>query len=229
MKNLINAITNEQKTRLENFILKINDVSDVAGLDTWYYRELLPKGKDTSKMTFEGLKAYLIGRKEKQTYKNIENQVQHIKDVFNSGELIEVKIKVQWKRNRTWGANPTAEAWILYKDNEGRSRSEYAKSGSISGCGYDKGSTAVARALNQLNPVLKLLYNHKENTFKVGAKNDEYFGYGSGYGILPCIEGGVGVSCYHGIFKSVGFEFKTTASGKMFDAYSITQKNKTNE
>jgi hypothetical protein len=68
------------------------------------------------------------------------------------------------------------------------------------------------------------LYTEKEKN--VTAKNHEILGYGSGYGILPSIEGGVGVSCYPTIFKNVGFEFKTTASGKSFDAYSIEKIKK---
>jgi len=95
-------------------------------------------------------------------------------------------------------------------------------SGSIGGCGYDKLSTAVAECLNQVNAVLRPLYLMKDK--HTGKKNHEYLGYGSGYGILPNFEGGVGVSCYPRIFENVGYEFKTIASGKTFDVFTITKK-----
>ena len=122
-----------------------------------------------------------------------------------------------------WGANPNAECWYSYKDAEGNHRSGYVTSGSIGGCGYDKGSTAVAMCLNQINEVLKPLYVIKNNVVPMEQQNRDIFGYGSGYGILPSIEGGVGVSCYPKIFKSIGYKFTTQASGKTFDVYTITK------
>lgn len=224
MKNLIKAVTNEEKQRLENFILEINKVESLEGLKGWKYTDLIPRGKNLSNFNLNSLRAYLIGRKEKAIYKEIERQVNRINTIANAGDLVSVKITVEWKRNRTWGANPTAEAWCSYIDKDGNNESHYAKSGSIGGCGYDKQSTAVAECLIQFNEVLKLLYTEKEKN--VTAKNHEILGYGSGHGILPSIEGGVGVSCYPTIFKNVGFEFKTTASGKSFDAYSIEKIKK---
>lgn len=224
MRNLIKAIEAEQKNRLNDFILTINQVVDLKGLDTWQYRDLLPKGKKVDLMTFDSLKAYLIDRKQKAIYKAIEREVNHVKTVFNAGTLVEVKITMEWKRSQMWGANPTAEAWYRYKDADGNLCSNYVKSGSIGGCGYDKGSTAVAECLNQINEVLKPLFAKKDKAMKIDKRdNRDLLGYGSGYGILPRIEGGVGVSCYPAIFAAIGYKFATTASGKMFDAYSITK------
>lgn len=221
MKNLISAVTAEAKKRLEDFILGINQVQDAKGLNTWHYTDLLPKGKDTSVMSFDFLKAYLIKRKEQRIYKEIERQVKHIQTVMNAGELIEVKIQIEWKKNITWGANPTAEAWAYYLDKDGNHNSHYVKSGSIGGCGYDKQSTAVAEVLNQLNEVLKPLYLTRENN--PNKPLHDLLGYGAGYGILPRIEGGVGVSCYPRIFETIGYKFETVASGKSFDAYKISK------
>lgn len=224
MKNLIKAVTNEEKQRLENFIFEINKVESLEGLTGWVYADLIPRGKNLSNFNLNSLRAYLIGRKEKAIYKEIERQVNKINIVANAGDLVSVKITVEWKRNKTWGANPTAEAWCMFIDKDGNQNSHYVKSGSIGGCGYDKGSTAVSKCLNQFNEVLKLLYAAKEKN--ATAKNHEILGYGSGYGILPSIEGSVGVSCYPTIFKNVGYEFETTASGKSFDAYSIEKIKK---
>lgn len=226
MKNLITAITHEEKKRLEDFIFNINQIQDIDGLKGWIYTDLLPKGKDTSKMSFAELKSYLIKRKEKAIYKEIEREVNKIKTVFNAGELIDVKIQIEWKRSQMWGNNPVAEAWAYFKDKDGNHNSHYVKTRSIGGCGYDKQSTAVAECLNQLNEVLKPLYALKDDSLFDGAgkKNHDLFGYGSGYGILPHIEGGVGVSCYPRIFEKIGYIFETVASGKSFDAYKITKK-----
>jgi len=224
VKNLIKAVTNEEKQRLENFIFEINKVESLEGLKGWKYSDLIPRGKSLSNFNLNSLRAYLIGRKEKAIYKEIEREVKHINTVGNAGKLISVRITVEWKRSQTWGANPTAEAWCSYIDKDGNQNSNYAKSGSIGGCGYDKGSTAVAECLNQFNEVLKLLYTAKEKN--VTSKNGELLGYGSGYGILPQIEGGVGVSCYPRIFEPLGYSFKTIAGGKSFDVYSIEKINR---
>lgn len=221
MKNLIKAVTNEKRNRLEQFIFAINQLAHKSQLDIWMYNDLLPKGKDTSNMSFETLKAYIIGRKEKQINKSIEREVKKITTVYNSGELMSVKISVEWKRSKMWGSNPSAECWATYKDSEGNTNSHYITSGSISGCGFDKLSTAVANCLNQINEALKPLYKAKNEM--PNKDNREVFGYGSGYGILPSIEGGVGTNCYPAIFKSIGYKFETVASGKTFDVFTINK------
>lgn len=224
MKNLIKAVETQEKNRLNDFINEINEKTEVSQLKNWYYTDLLPKGKNINDFSFDRLKAYLIGRKEKQTYKNIERQVNKINEIANSGELIDVRISIEWKRSQMWGSNPRAEAWATFKDKNGNTNSVYVQSGSIGGCGYDKQSTAVADCLNQIKQVLKPLYLIKDANVDNDNKNHELLGYGSGYGILPSIEGGVGVSCYNSIFDKIGFQFKTVASGKTYDCYTITKK-----
>lgn len=222
MKNMIKAISNEQKQRLTDFINTINEVNDITGINTWQYNDLLPKSKKMSSFnTLHEAKIYLIARKEKAVYKEIERQVSKIEAVKNAGTLIEIKISVEWKKSAMWGMNPTAEAWVQFINNEGQTDSMRFNSGSIGGCGYDKLSTAIANVLNQSNEVLKPLYEVKEK--KIKANNRDLFGYGSGYGIKPSFEGGVGVSCYPDIFKKIGFKFKSVASGKTFDVYTVTQ------
>lgn len=219
MKNLITAITTQERQRLEDFILAINEVQDIKGLNTWQYNDLLPKGKNMDSFGLDGYKAYLIGRKEKNINKTIERQVNKIKAVYSAGELLSLKISIEWKKSRMWGNNPTAECWYTYK-KDGNTHSNYVKSGSIGGCGYDKGSTAVAQCLNQVNEILKPLYKAKNESPL--SNNNDFLGYGTGYGVLPSIEGGVGVSCYPRIFEKVGLSFETVASGKTYDVYTLT-------
>lgn len=111
--------------------------------------------------------------------------------------------------------NPSAEAKVVKMDGQ----CEYFHSGSIGGCGYDKTSTAVANVLNQVNGLLKLMYVKRNQNTKKELR--EIFGYGAGYGLIPKIEGGVGVSCYNRIMQSIGYSFKTLSSGKTFDVYVI--------
>ena len=96
-----------------------------------------------------------------------------------------------------WGYCPKGN------DNYGHSTS------SITGCGYCKESTATAQLLNQNETIMKRLYKAKNK--KATAKNNDLLGYGSGYGILPSFEGGVGVSCHVRILEKLGY--KVTQSG----------------
>ena len=214
MKNLINALTAEAQTRIDEFNKKIETAER---FDSWYYSELMPKG---SKKTFPSIneqREYLKARKQKAVQKSLDKQIQRIETVFNAPDMFSASIVIEWKKSATWGNNPRAEASVSYSDY---SRNIY-DSGSIGGCGYDKESTAFAHAINQSNSFLKALYQLKEANIE--KSNHELFGYGSGYGILPYLEGGVGVSCFYRIFEKIGFKMTNTASGKTFDVYSISK------
>jgi hypothetical protein len=169
----------------------------------------------------ESLKKRLIDRHTKSVEKSYSEAVRRLYTVECAEIPNEamITINVEWKKSRTWGSNPTAKAYI---PNIGQ-----VTSGSIGGCGYDKGSTAVANVLDQATWLIKLMCIEKNKKKNIGKKNHEIFGYGSGYGIIPSFEGGVGVSCYPRIFESIGMDFETVAWGDNFDAYRIT-KNKKN-
>lgn len=241
MKNLIKAIELQEKTRLTDFITDLEKVNEPnrAELDRWFYLELLPKGKSLKDLSLQDAKSYLIKRKEKAVYKSIERQVNQVLTIGKAGELIEAKISIEWKKSKMWGSNPSAECVYSFKNEDGELRSNRVSSGSIGGCGYDKQSTAVANCLNQINEILKPMYllknesmegnyNPKSSECLTGYKpkdNRDLFGYGSGYGLAPSIEGGVGVSCYPSIFDKLGYKFETIASGKTFDVFTITKKS----
>lgn len=218
---IIKAIKNQWNERLNSFITDINKVRKIEDLNKWIYNDLLPKGK-VLQGTLKERKEYLIGRKTKEVEKKISRDIVNIEQIFGAGELISVKIQLEWVRNRTWGNCPKGEAWILFKNANGDQDSKYITCSSVTGCGYDKQSTTVANLLNQVNEVLKPLYVAKEK--KPTANNHELLGYGSGYGIEPRLEGGVGVNCFPRIFDKVGFKFETVASGSNFDVYTITKK-----
>lgn len=134
---------------------------------------------------------------EKKKAREIQKKFDELDRIAQAPDLESFEVIVTYKKSQTWGWIPTAEAnihgWHHY-------------TGTASGCGYDKTSAAVARALNQSDSVLKALYQVKDaNPEK---RNHDCLGYGSGYGILPYLEGGVGVGCFADIFKRLGLSVK---------------------
>lgn len=209
--NLFNAISTEEQKRTLEFFEKIeacNTIDDIKN-NNWMRSYITPA---MEKLSFTELKAKLIAKREKSTAKKLAKIADELNEVFNAPDFTTVKISVEWKRSQMWGSNPSCEAVVI-------GQGVYT-SGSVGGCGYDKLSTAVAQSLNQSKSILKALYNYKEANGATKTNRD-VFGYGSGYGILPSLEGGVGVSCYPDIFKTIGYKFQGVAHGKTFDAYLI--------
>jgi hypothetical protein len=98
-----------------------------------------------------------------------------------------ISIGVQWKRSRTWGNNPHAQAVARYPD--GTCKQFTAR---CSGCGYDKLSTVVANILNQC------LRGHLARRV-CGNRNKSWpYGIAGRNNALcpPSFPGGVGISCY---------------------------------
>lgn len=106
---------------------------------------------------------------------------------------------IRWVRNSTWGWNPHSELYICGETFTGRA----------SGCGYDKASAAMAEALNACPAIMRVLYA-KEDKRPEGVTRREWIGYGSGYGVLPAFEGGVGVRTLCDVLVSCGFSVDFT-------------------
>lgn len=216
MNNLKKAITRELKANAKYNKGCISEFDTISVLTNSKHRILIPPSSKSRKWkTTDELKKYLFSRIDKKLLQAINKDVKRIDTVYNSKEFKSAIITMEWKRSAMWGMNPKAEIKVTYKDNT----CEYFESESISGCGYDKGSTAVAQCINQVNALLKKLYKAKNKS--VGESNRDLLGYGSGYGILPSIEGGVGVSCYPRIMESIGLKFETITSTKTVDVYQI--------
>jgi len=215
--NLFNAIKAKKETSFSEFTKELSEATELSKiLDTWRFNDLLPTSKKGYQWNLEELKAYLLNRKQKQINKELSKELADLQRISEAGEILSISISVEWKKSKMWGSNPSAEAKI-----ETTKGYFYYVSGSIGGCGYDKGSKAVANVLNQCDALKNMLYAVKESQPNID--NRDLFSYGAGYGILPSIEGGVGVSCYDRIFNKIGFNFKSVASGKSFDVYSITK------
>ncbi len=220
MKNLINKITEENQKQRSEFIKELKKQKDVTEiLGNFRYKSLIPKSSlNKPYWDIKELKSYLIKRKNKEKDADLARELEKIKTIERAGSFKSIVINVEWTKSRMWCSNPSAEVLV----NKADGQCEFYNSGSISGCGYDKESTAIAQGLNQSNQVLKMLFAKKDKNIKIS--NHDLFGYGSGYGVLPNIEGGVGVSCYPRIFEKIGYNFATISSGQLFTVYQITKK-----
>lgn len=130
----------------------------------------------------------------------INKVVEKMDSIKSANDVSEIKIKVEWKKSRTWGMNPNVTVEVFSKTEEGYTRrDEYTSS--ASGCGYDKESHAVGTAFDESPELLKLLYLAME----VNSENKPYgvndyetgFSYGKG----------VGMSCYRNIANWLGAEW----------------------
>lgn len=218
MKNLIKQTEKSFKLNRMQFITGLKGLKEISEiLNTWRYSDLIPvSSKKRNWANIKELKDYIIKRYDLKYTKQLNKEIERINTVFNSQDVDSIKISVEWKKSAMWGNNPSAEIRVYYKDGS----SDNFCSGSIGGCGYDKECTAVANCLNQCNGLLKPMYIKKNSKIKVD--NRELFGYGSGYGLRPYFEGGVGTSCYYKILESIKGKFQKIASGKTYDVYTIT-------
>lgn len=162
---------------------------------------------------------YASKRATAETDKQRQKYLSRINAAENAPDLLSLSISVEWVRSQTWGHNPhavtnihTASGW---SNEEGRA----------SGCGYDKRTAAIAEALNKSPSVLKMLYIMEEKRLNEGEKQTrrDFIGYGAGYGVLPYFEGGVGIESFCTVFQNCGYKFDYTASGRTFDAYTVTK------
>lgn len=185
-------------------------------LSQWRFTDLIPtSSKKRNWKSKTELVKYLIVRIDKVTDKKLAKISERIDVVVGSKDLQSINISVEWSKSRMWGNNAQAEVRVIYKDFT----TELFKGSKTSGCGYDKESTAISNAINQSNSFLKLLYKAKNKNPK--KHNSNLIGYGSGYGVLPHIEGGTGVSCMYKICEALKLKFTHHTNGKTFDVYTI--------
>lgn len=203
------------KKALQN--LKNASIEDIKNL--WYYNEKLTAaqlrkynaGEMTKKEIKEKIKNKIIKEYDNRLKKDIA-KIERIKQADEKTQYI--NISINWTKSATWGYNP--HATITTDRHE-------ATEGRASGCGYDKESAAIAEALNKNDDILKLLYiaKNKKMTLK-NTNSHDILGYGSGYGVLPYFEGGVGASSLMNIFKKLGYNVTEYHTDKS-DFYTITK------
>lgn len=92
---------------------------------------------------------------------------------------------IEWVKSRTWGMNPT----YFWQDGNAVS---------VSGCGYDKLSAALAQLLSPL-----------------GSTREECLSIG--------VLGGAGESSVVDALKAIGWTLKKTADSRNSDSYTLTR------
>lgn len=178
------------------------------------------KQYQSGRITRQQAEAFAVSRAEKQKAKELNAKLAHIENA----EKTEVKhasisIMIEWKRSRTWGYNPTAYVTLTAETSAG----EYTKqtaTGTASGCGYDKESTAVSEALNSLPIIDAELIRAKDAC----ALNDKKMPYGSGYGAMPYIEGGTGMGCVEDVLNACGYQLTGRHNAKTCDYYGFEKR-----
>ena len=179
-----------------------------------------------TKLTAEQKEANKLARREAK--KQVE-ELTRIEAEKNQPNVKSMIITIEWKKSRTWGANPHASAEIFFTDptagpwGTGFFRTD--KDYTCSGCGYDKESTVIAQIFNEFM---------KSKLWNLGIEKLRG-GNGSGdkvtapYGIhlysenRPHFGGGIGTGCYYRIAEYLGGKFEHVASGKSFDVYKYSE------
>ena len=128
-----------------------------------------------------------------------------------AGKMREIDIRVEWSRNRMYGSNPHATAWLCFEDAQYGSRTGMGE-GSATGCGYDKRSAAVHEAL--LFSVKKRGLGASANSLEARASLDRFvIEHGETLWKEYAVErtpmphlcfGGKGMSVFTRLFRQIG-------------------------
>ena len=210
LKNSLVSKNNEEvKRQLEN--IENENMNTLNFYTTNLRQEQFKEGK----ISMDKFKACAKTKMLKETKKQLDKELKELEKIENNHKLFDtLYIQIQSKKT-SLGYQFKA----TLSDNIEKIEGKYT-----GGWGYDKLSSAISEVLNEYLPLKELLYNYKEKYLfenkLIQANNHEIFGYGSGYGILPYFEGGVGVSSYYEIFNTIGLEFKQIDDS----LYIITKK-----
>ena len=210
LKNSLVSKNNEEvKRQLEN--IESENMNTLNFYTTNLRQEQFKEGK----ISMDKFKACAKTKMLKETKKSLDQKIKEVEEVENNHKLFDtLYIQIQSKKT-SLGYQFKATVTDGFERIEGKY---------TGGWGYDKLSSAISEVLNEYLPLKELLYNYKEKYLfenkLIQADNRDIFGYGSGYGILPYFEGGVGVNSYYKIFNTIGLEFKQLND----DLYIITKK-----
>ena len=220
MEKLKKLVERENKKQQTKALKDIKTLEKNYILEHWYYKEKLTntqiKKYTNDELTTKEIKDILKNKTIKEYQTRLEKDLKRIETIDGaSNDIIYINIAINWVKSKTWGFNPNA----LITTNAGQ-----ITEGRASGYGYDKESSAIAEALNKNNDILKLLYvaKNKKMTLKNNNSHD-LLGYGSGYGVLPYFEGGVGANSLMNIFRKLGYKVTEYHTEKS-DFYTITKK-----
>ena len=213
MNNLMNSIRLEGKKELEKVVKNI----EAGNMNTinFYITDLRKQQLKDGKITLEKAQQIAIKKATKEIEKRTAEKMEKVKNIYATIENMEdINIIVQHKKtNLGYQYKATLATDTL------RIEGKYT-----GGWGYDKLSTALAEVLNQYHPLMKLMYKYIDDKMwekgSLTINNHEVLGYGSGYGILPYFEHGVGVSSFYTIFDNLGLKLTQITD----EFYRITKK-----
>ena len=213
MNNLINSIRLESKKELEKVVSYI----EAGNMNTinFYITDLRKQQLKDGKITLEKAQQIAIKKATKEVEKQTAKKIEKVKQIDSTIENMEdINIIVQYKKtNLGYQYKATLATDTLRIDGK-----------YTGGWGYDKLSTALAEVLNQYHPLMKLMYEYIDNKMwdeeSLTIDNHKVLGYGSGYGILPYFESGVGVNSFYKIFDNLGLKLTEVTD----EFYRITKK-----
>lgn len=208
-ENLKKAIDKEEKVQAEKAYKR-------ACCEDSALRELLTE-KQWEKYksgTLTREKSLELARKkaEREAKKTADRYRERITAAEGDNRPADGLLVIRFVRNQTWGWNPHAELLIVGETFTGRA----------SGCGYDKASAAMAEALNACPAIMRALYK-RDDKRQDGVSRREWIGYGSGYGVLPAFEGGVGVRTLCDVMTACGLSVVCSRASDETYYISITE------
>ena len=213
MNNLINSIRISGKEELEKVVKNI-EAGNMSTIN-FYITDLRKQQLKDGKITLEKAQGIAIKKAtkeiEKQTAKKMD-QVKYVASTITNMEDINIIVQCK-KTNLGYQYKATLTTDII------RIEGKYT-----GGWGYDKLSSAIDQVLNKYQPLMKLMYKYIDNKMwdegSLTIDNHKVLGYGSGYGILPYFESGVGISSFYKIFDNLGLKLTQVTD----EFYRITKK-----
>lgn len=216
--NLTAAVNAHFDEAAEKFTANLSTITTGEALSRWYYRDRMTAAAlriaqetDPAEPLPAKVREKMVSRFTRENEHDRQKYLQQLENAANAPELEDLTVCVEWAKNRTWGANPTATVTV-----NGSHR--YETAGHASGCGYDKESAAIASAMNANAAVLRILYTHAERGGKFASSVYTFAG-------LPYFDGGCGVSCFRNVFEGCGYEWRDLVHRKTFDSCTLTPAN----
>lgn len=150
------------------------------------------------------IKKAIFDKLEKECEKRKASDLATLEKWEQAGDGWSGRVVVEWHKSRVWGYNPVATV-EMWNDKE-----YHKETGTASGCGYDKRSTAISIALNKLDGLQKALAQAEEK--RLGKKDRpsryDFIGYGTTTSTLPEFDRGVGDGVYESIFAAMGYKWE---------------------
>lgn len=208
LHNITNSIYQFEAEDIRKFTADIKKRS-ADDIKRRYYDDLTPKTAEALTEAGEGMPddktlEKIIKKHTRRAKKATAKRLQKLAEVEDAELPQVINISVEWHRSSVWVYNPSATVEAGYRRTYGKA----------SGCGYDKESAAVAEALNANPEALKIIYKYVDEGGSLPYGASVWAG-------LPSFDGGCGVNCFRSIFEACGYEWRTVASGKLFNCYTI--------